>query len=99
MLLRISPEGSNFMGYFLGISVSYVLNKQFNFKSKIPHRDELPKFLASMGIAYLLNLATLVILYRWLGVNPYISQLAAGVVYVLIGFGLSRVWVFKGIAS
>jgi putative flippase GtrA len=95
MLLGIGPEVSNFVGYFFGIVVSYVLNKQFNFKSKNRHMDDLPKFLASMAVAYLLNLAALVTLYRGWGVNPYVSQIAAGAVYLLVGYSLSRVWVFR----
>lgn len=95
MLFKFSPEISNFFGYLFGIQVSYILNKKFNFKSNNRHSNDLPRFLISMAVAYILNLAMLVILYRLLGLNPYVSQFVSGVVYIMVGFCLSRFWVFR----
>ncbi len=89
------PELSNFIGYFIGFFVSYFLNKKYNFKSKNHHKEDFPRFLLSMSIAYLSNLLVLVICYRFLDINVYLSQVFAGVVYVLVGYSLSKIWVFK----
>lgn len=93
--LGVYPELSNFIGYVIGFFVSYFLNKKYNFKSENSHKKDLPKFLLSMSLAYILNLLVLIICYRYLDVNVYISQVLAGVVYVLTGYILSKVWVFK----
>ncbi len=94
--INFGAELSNFIGYFLGIFLSYYLNKKYNFKSKNSYKKEMPKFLTSMFIAYLLNLIVLVFCYRYIGINVYISQLIAGVVYTLTGYVISKVWVFNG---
>jgi putative flippase GtrA len=97
--INFSAELSNFIGYFLGIFLSYYLNKKYNFKSKNSYKKEMPKFLTSMFIAYLLNLIALVLCYRYIGINVYISQLIAGVVYTLAGYVISKVWVFNEVNS
>ncbi len=92
--LGVIAEISNVIGYIFGFFLSYFLNKSYNFKSQKRHRDELPKFLLSMGISYILNLITLVVLYRFLDVNVYMSQLFAGAVYTLSGYFFAKRWVF-----
>ncbi len=91
----IFPELSNFIGYFIGFFVSYFLNKKYNFKSKNEHKKDFPKFILSMIIAYLLNLLILIICYRFLGMNVYLSQILAGFVYMIVGYFLSKIWVFE----
>lgn len=95
MYLGIMAEVSNFIGYLLGFFVSYFLNKRYNFKSVNSHKKDLPKFATSMGLAYIANLATLSVLFRAFGVNVYIAQIVAGIIYVMCGYALSKVWVFK----
>ncbi len=93
--IGILPELSNFIGYFVGFFVSYFLNKKYNFKSKKQHKKDLPKFIFSMLVAYCLNLIMLMLCYRALHINVYLSQIFAGIIYVLAGYLLSRTWVFK----
>lgn len=95
MYLSVVAEISNLIGYIVGFFVSYTLNRSYNFKSRNRHREDFPKFLVSMAIAYILNLLTLVILYRVLEFNPYFAQILAGVIYTLSGYTLSKYWVFK----
>jgi putative flippase GtrA len=89
------PELSNFIGYFIVIFISYFLNKKYTFRSEDSHKKNLPRFISSMLIAYLFNLLTFEIFYRVLSVNIYLSQIYAVVVYTLIGYFLSKKWVFK----
>ena len=95
MFLKASPELSNFTGYFFGIILSYVLNRAFTFRSKNNPITEMPKFFIVTGIAYVVNLETLTVCYRLLLINPYISQIIAGSLYIGIGYSLSKIWVFK----
>ena len=89
------PELSNFIGYFIVIFISYFLNKKYTFQNKDSHKKSLPRFISSMLIAYLFNLLTFELCYRVLSVNIYLSQMYAVVVYMLIGYFLSKKWVFK----
>ncbi len=95
LYIDIEAEIANFIGYLLGFFLSYYLNKRYNFKSRRSHREDFPKFIISMGISYILNLTVMVISYRVLNIDVYISQIIAGVVYTLSGYILSKIWVFK----
>ncbi len=92
---NMEAEIANFIGYFLGFFLSYYLNKKYNFKSNKSHREDLPKFIISMAISYILNLTLMVISYRVLNIDVYISQIIGGVIYTISGYILSKIWVFK----
>lgn len=89
------PEISNFFGYLVGILISYILNKKFNFKSKGSHKKELPKFIIGLGIAYFVNLLVLFISYRFLNINMYLAQFIAGCFYVITGYLMSKYFAFR----
>ena len=95
MFIGFSPEVSNLVGYVIGIFVSYVLNKYFTFKKKKKNKKEFFKFIFSMLISYLLNLLTLLICYRILNIDKYLSQIISGVIYTLSGFIFSKFYAFK----
>lgn len=95
MFSGFSPEVSNLVGYVIGIFVSYVLNKYFTFKKKKKNKKEFFKFIFSMLISYSLNLLTLLICYRILNIDKYLSQIISGVIYTLSGFILSKFYAFK----
>lgn len=95
MYLGMVAEISNAIGYVVGIFLSYFLNRNLNFKSGNRHAEDLPRFLVSMAVAYVCNLLVLVLFHRYLKFNAYFSQIVAGVVYTLVGYILSKCWVFK----
>jgi putative flippase GtrA len=95
MYKGVSPEISNILGYVVGIAVSFLLNKRYTFKAQGDIISQFLKFGFSMGICYAANLLTLIILFRILGVNSYISQILAGAVYTMTGYILSKNWVFR----
>ncbi|PAF45819.1 GtrA family protein [Helicobacter sp. 11S02629-2] len=88
--LKVNPYIANIIGYVVGIVVSYILNSFFTFKKKA----NFFVFVISMGIAWLANIIMLKVALE-LGVNVYIAQVLAGIVYVVVGFGLSKLVVFK----
>ncbi|MEM3886806.1 MAG: GtrA family protein [Candidatus Methanomethylicia archaeon] len=96
MYIGVSPEVSNIIGYAIGITVSYVLNKIYTFKSKAHPKKEFPKFIASLLAAYGLNFVTLIICVRILHINAYVSQIISGAVYTLSGFLFVKYFAFKG---
>jgi len=95
MALGFSPEISNVIGYFIGFMVSFSLNKKYNFRSNKSIGYELPRFLFAMLIAYLINFIILILLFRIFNLNKYLSQIIAASFYVLLGYNLSKYWVFK----
>jgi len=86
MFFGIDPFLSNVIGYAVGITVSYILNKNFNFRSEKSTRETFPKFVGVLLTAYVINLVILFICLRALHLNKYISQLVAGCFYTLFGF-------------
>ncbi len=90
MYIGTSPYLSNLTGYCVGIVVSYCLNKNFNFRSKLPHRKSFPRFVFILFIAYFANVITLTIALEIFEINKYIAQIISGAVYVMIGFTGSK---------
>jgi len=96
MFVGVSPEVSNIVGYAVGISVSYVLNKIYTFQSKAHPKKEFPKFVLSLLASYTLNFLTLVLCIHIFKVNPYISQIISGAVYTISGFVFLKYFAFRG---
>jgi putative flippase GtrA len=93
--LGLSPALSNLLGFCVAVVCSFLLNRRFTFRSDGQMRRELPRFAASTLLAYLLNLATLLVCIDLLQVPPIWAQLVAGAVYTGSSFLISKFWVFK----
>jgi putative flippase GtrA len=93
--LGTMAELSNFLGYAIGILLSYFLNKKYNFKSNNSHIKDFPKFAISMFTAYIVNLIILIIIFRYYELSFYLAQVLASVGYVLVGYILSKHYVFR----
>jgi putative flippase GtrA len=94
-VLGASDVAANVAGYGVGIPLSYTLNKSFTFGDSRPIQRSLPKFLAVLAIAYVLNLVTVVIVHRVLALNVYLAQALGTVVYTGVSFILSLLVVFS----
>jgi putative flippase GtrA len=95
MYLGLIAEISNFIGYCFVIILSFLLNKKWTFRSTNSFKKEFLKFLGSMYIAYIVNLLTLMISIRIFHINEYLAQILSGILYTIIGYILSKNWVFK----
>lgn len=93
--MELIPEVANFIGYLIGFINSYILNKKYNFKTDNAMKEELFKFIFTMLCAYIINIFIFFITYRILEVNVYISQIIAGIFYLLVGFFFSYFYVFN----
>jgi putative flippase GtrA len=93
--LNFTPALSNFFGYLFGITLSFYLNKKFNFKTINKANKEFALFVFAIGISYLCNLATLHLLIVIFKINPYIAQIFSGVVYIIISFSFCKFLVFR----
>lgn len=90
----VLPEAANFIGWCVGVAVSFLLNSRFTFKTQ-PTWQGYFRFLLSMSAAFFLNLVAFWLAFRLFGVDVYLSQLLAAVVYTLSGFLLSKFFAFR----
>lgn len=94
-LLNMSPEVSNIAGYSVGLFASYILNRNYTFNSIQNQHSEIIKFLAVFVVAYALNFLVLVILIHKVDMHDGVSQILAGIVYVVTSFIMNKYYVFK----
>jgi putative flippase GtrA len=92
---RMSPEASNVTGYAIGLVASYLLNKNYTFNSRRRQGSEIIRFLVVFIIAYASNLAALSILIHRVGVHEGISQILAGIIYVIASYLMNKHYVFR----
>ena len=96
--LHVRPALANAAGYAGGICLSFVLSRQFVFRSQRPARTAAPKFLAAAAVAFILNQGALAIAGHFLGADPVLrlaAQICGMCVYTLTLFALGRFWIFK----
>ncbi len=94
-LAGMSPEASNVSGYAVGLLASYVLNRNYTFKSKQNRRIEIIRFLAVFAAAFTSNFAFLLLLIHKAGMHEGLSQILAGIVYVAVSFFMNKYFVFR----
>lgn len=94
-LLKMSPESSNVVGYAVGLVASYSLNRKFTFNSTQKRLNEIVRFLVVFAVAYGLNFAVLVLLIHNFNIHAGVSQVLAGVAYVVVSFVMNKFYVFK----
>ncbi len=82
------PAIANAIGYAIGLSVSFALNRIWTFGDKRSYGKMLPRFLLVAAISYLLNLSVVLLSTHHFGVGPYLVQ--------LLGIGVYTVAMFAG---
>jgi len=88
------PFSSNVIGYAVGLSSSYLLNRLVTFNSVRDKMPEMATFLAVFCLAYGANLIALKVLIDH-GAHPGLSQLIAGAFYVAISYTANKFLVFR----
>jgi len=90
----LGPTLSNLLGYCVGFITSFVQSRHWVFRSRGAVVDDglrfIPAFLVAFGVNFLV-LQTML----GLGVNPYLAQLCACGAFVLVGFALNYLFVFR----
>jgi putative flippase GtrA len=95
--LGLNPHLANAGGYFLGLILSFQLNRRFVFRADRPAVLAAPRFLAAAGCAFVLNQAVLAGASFLLGSGDIArlgAQGAAVATYTITLFFLCRLWVF-----
>lgn len=95
MFLGVEPYLSNAACYTISFFLSFFLSKHFVFRVKTSkRRAEVIRFILAFACAFIINLFALK-LFLHMTINPYISQLLAGIIYAAVSYVLSRKWVFS----
>jgi putative flippase GtrA len=94
-LLGFDDALANISGYIIGLAVSYLLNRGWTFQHSGAALPALARFLLIFALAYLLNLATVLIAIHSLGVNSYLAQAIGIGPYTVLFYLGSRYFAFK----
>ena len=93
-LLGFSDALANISGYIIGFAVSFLLNRGWTFQHSGEVLPALARFIVIFALAYLLNLATVLIAIDPFGVNSYLAQAIGIVPYALFFYYGSRHFAF-----
>ena len=86
---------SNFLGYVVGIFVSFYLNRNFVFKSKEAKiKKQFYKFIFACVVSYFINLIFLILFSYIFQFNDYLSQILSMATYSLSFYFLSNKYIF-----
>jgi putative flippase GtrA len=85
---------ANFVGYGLGLAVSFTLNRVWTFASTQKLGAVLPGYLAAAAGCYVLNLSLVLGCAHGLGINKYLAQLMGVCAYTATMFVVCRWIVF-----
>ena len=94
-LADFSPEISNFIVYFIGSIVSYMLHRRFSFYSTNEVKREFPKFLLVLILSFGVNFIVLFILLNYFYINPFLCQIISGCFYIVFSYLLNKLIVFR----
>lgn len=83
------------VGYLAGLTFSYILNRTYTFASQQKPSKEIVKFVLVFLVAYLLNFLILILLIHKLNIHEGVSQIVAGVFYVMSSFLMNKYYAFK----
>ena len=94
-LLGFSDALANISGYIIGLTVSFLLNREWTFRHAGAMLPALVRFLVIFALAYLLNLATVLTAIHSFGVNAYLAQAIGIAPYTAIFYLGSRYFAFR----
>ena len=85
---------ANLLGYAVGLTVSFLLNRMWTFNSSARVARVLPRYILTAGICYLLNLGVVAFSTMHFSANPYLAQLFGVGIYTVCMFSGCRWFVF-----
>lgn len=88
-----SPVAASSFGALIGASINYTLNRRYTFRSTVPNRQALPKFLAVAVLGLIINAAAMLALTAG-AVNYLAAQFIATALVLVVGFACNRAWTF-----
>lgn len=93
-LLGFGDVIANICGYSIGLALSFILHRGWTFRHSGPVLPALVRFLAIFILAYLSNLATVLVTIKSLEMNSDVAQAGGILPYTVIFFFGSRYFAF-----
>ncbi len=82
------------LAYTVGVFLSYATHKRFTFQQTKNQGKNLPKYISSYAVIFILNSLFLSLLVEVLTLDPLLGQMIAIVVITLLSFVIQKYWVF-----
>ena len=96
--LRLAaPVPASSTGFVVGAIVNYFLNREFTFRSAVPHRSGLPKFLTIASVGMVLNTSVMAFMRTQFDLHYVIAQILATCSVLLWAFTGNRAWTFNDV--
>lgn len=95
MHLGVDYRWANLAGYLVGFVVSFVLNRNWTFTHRGHWLGSFARWVVVAAFAYAGNLATVVMLHQWLGIDAHFAQIGGMPVYTLLSYFGGRYFAFK----
>lgn len=86
---------ANLLGYAVGLTVSFALNRRWTFAHTGATLPALARFLVATAVAYGANLAVVLLALHGLHLNSYLAQALGVPAYTLTAYLLGRHFVFS----
>ncbi len=96
LLTHIDDFAANFATLLFGLTLSFLLNRNFVFRHQGNQVAALARFVGVVAVAYGANLAALQLLLTRTASPPALAQFVAFSVYSVIAYVLHRLWTFAG---
>lgn len=90
----MSPQAAFVVGYVIGLSISYLLNRTLTFRSTVRLSYAGPRFIILNLVGLVFCLVALTLLIDLFMIPSWLSQLVVTVVYAIGSFLVQRVFVF-----
>ena len=91
----LGDAAANALGYAVGLSASFTLNRRWTFAHRGPQLPALARFLLAALVAYGMNLLTVMAAIHYGGLNAYLAQALGIPPFTLTSFLASKYLVFR----
>ncbi|MEM7215373.1 MAG: GtrA family protein [Pseudomonadota bacterium] len=81
-------------GALIGAITSYVLNRNYTFRSKLPHNTAMPRFFAVAALAVFANVLLMKLFVDGVEIPYFAAQVVTTILLITITFGLNKFWSF-----
>lgn len=92
--LKWSDVSANIAGYSLGITIGYVLNRNWTFSDRRSPKQTFLRYILVILVAYIANLTTVLLLREYFELNAYLAHVLGILPYTMIGYLGSRYFAF-----
>jgi len=96
--LRLAaPVLASTIGFVVGAIINYFLNRQYTFRSSVPHRSGLPKFLTIASVGMALNTSVMALMRTHFALHYVVAQIVATCSVLVWAFLGNRAWTFNDV--